>query len=76
MTTQQTPSPWVTLDPTRSLRVRRDAIASVSWDRRHYMNGSDSWLVVRMCDGTEYRIPSAHVDTLAVEHDILHGVPG
>lgn len=41
----------------RDLTVNRDEVASVRWDRRHYMNGpGDSFLVITMNTGEEHRI--------------------
>lgn len=36
--------------------VNRDHVVSLGWDRRHYMNGSHSWFVVKTIAGDEIRI--------------------
>lgn len=31
-------------------------VASMEWDRRHYINGSESVLIITMWDGTVHRV--------------------
>jgi len=40
-----------------NITINSAFVASMSWDRRHYVNGpGDSILVIRMHDGTEHRV--------------------
>lgn len=59
------------------LKINRDHLVSLSWDRRHYMNGSSSTLVITMIDGAEHRIeywPGGYgPDAYEIERRILHG---
>lgn len=41
---------------TRTLNVNRDEVSWTHMDRRMYVNGSDSAIVIHMKDGTEHRI--------------------
>jgi hypothetical protein len=72
-TPEQAPSVFVKLDA--NLKVNRDFVASVEWDRRHYANGSESFLVVTMQDGRVHRIKSNYgfydsVDLYAAERQL------
>lgn len=60
----------------RDLTVNRNEVASVEWDRRMYMNGSSSWLVITMNDGRQHRIESTYghydsVDCSKIEKEII-----
>lgn len=61
--------------------VRRDQVASVHWDQRHYMNGpGPAYLVVTMVTGATYRLEHRPhglppVDCNAIEKELLDGRP-
>lgn len=66
---------------TKDLAVNRDRVASVEWDRRHYMNGSESFLVVTMDDGRVHRIPNRYgtydaPDIYKVERELTQRMAG
>lgn len=51
-------------------------VASMEWQHRHYMNGSDSILVITMDDGTAHRVKHEPwylngPDALKVEREII-----
>ncbi len=55
-------------------RINPDLVASLTWDRRFYMNGSSSSLVIRMADGTVHRVEHGYgVDAYEIERAILRG---
>ncbi|OJY68726.1 MAG: hypothetical protein BGP16_05390 [Sphingobium sp. 66-54] len=68
---------FVRLGP--DIHVRRSAVVSVAWDRRHYMaGGSTATLIVVLADGREHRIEHRpHLmdgpDCYAIERELLNG---
>ena len=36
--------------------IRVEQVKELKWDRMHYMNGTESTLVIEMFDGTEHRV--------------------
>ena len=51
-------------------------VASTEWDRRHYVNGSDSVLIITMWDGTVHRVKHqpwclSGPDATTIEREIL-----
>lgn len=40
----------------RDLAINRAEVASVGWDRRHYVNGGDTYLVITMNHGGQHRV--------------------
>lgn len=62
----------VTIDHHSGTRINPDLVASLEWDRRFYVNGSSSSLVIRMADGTVHRIEHGYgVDAYEIEREIL-----
>ena len=49
--------------------IRADQVKEMLWDRRFYANGSESWLVIKMMDGSECRVEQPRA--LQVERAIL-----
>ena len=49
--------------------IRADQVKELKWDRRFYANGSESWLIICMLDGTQHRV--AQPWALNVERKIL-----
>lgn len=71
----------VFVNVTKDLTVNRDHVATVAWDRRHYANGSESWLVISMADGQVHRIQNRHglydaPDLYKVERELTGGDRG
>lgn len=57
---------------TPELTVNPRMVASVEVDHRHYMNGSDSVLVIHMENGQTHRVRHGYgIDVYAIEKAIL-----
>jgi hypothetical protein len=59
-----------------SLMINPVYVAAMTWDRRYSMSGpNESTLIVRTCDGHEYRIKhDGSTDAYAVERAIVAAI--
>lgn len=62
---------------TERISINPSLVAEASIDTRHYMNGSETLLRVRMADGTIYRVEHGWgIDVFALKDQIERAVQG
>jgi len=62
---------------TERISINPSLVAEVSVDTRHYMNGSETSLRVRMADGTTYRVEHGWgTDVFALKDQIDRAAQG
>lgn len=62
------------IDIGKSKSINPAYVVSVEIDRRHYMNGSDSWILITMADGSKLvRQHGYGIDIYAIKEAIEKG---